>query len=188
MFEAFYPDYWCRSTYDIDFQKLSDGGVRGIIFDIDNTLVPHGAPADERAEALFAKLKEIGLHSCLVYNNRRRRVEMFNRNIGTDIVCLANKPFKGGYIRAMEKMGTDAESTVCIGDQLFTDIWGANRIGIRSILVSPINPKEEIQIILKRLPERAVLRRFRKTAAEKIRTSSGTVWKRRGLPDGRGGL
>lgn len=60
LFETFYPDAWMDSTYQIDFDELYKKGYRGLIFDIDNTLVPHGEPADERAKALFAHLKELG--------------------------------------------------------------------------------------------------------------------------------
>ena len=61
LFETFYPDTWVDSTYQIDFDELYKKGYRGLIFDIDNTLVPHGEPADERAKALFAHLKELGV-------------------------------------------------------------------------------------------------------------------------------
>lgn len=64
--ERFYPDEYVASTYKIPFEKLYEEGYRGVIFDIDNTLVPHGAPADERAKKLFARLKEIGFESCLI--------------------------------------------------------------------------------------------------------------------------
>lgn len=59
LFETFYPDTWVDSTYQIDFDELYKKGYRGLIFDIDNTLVPHGEPANERAKALFAHLKEL---------------------------------------------------------------------------------------------------------------------------------
>ncbi len=62
-----------------------------------------------------------------------------------------------GYVRAMKLMGTDRETTIFVGDQLFTDVYGANRAGISSYLVKPIHPKEEIQIVLKRYLERVVL-------------------------------
>ena len=81
MFEKLYPDAWVASTYDIPFEKLYKRGYRGIIFDIDNTLVPHGAPADARAEELFARLKEIGFVFALISNNKGPRVQMFNENI-----------------------------------------------------------------------------------------------------------
>ena len=119
--------------------------------------MPHGAPADERARKLFARLKEIGFASCLLSNNQEPRVKMFNRDIGTEYIYNAHKPSVKNYVRAMELMGTDRETTLFVGDQLFTDVWGAKRAGIRSILVRPIHPKEEIQIVLKRYLEKIVL-------------------------------
>ena len=157
MFDKFFPDRYVASTYVIDFERLYKEGVRGLIFDIDNTLVPHGAPADERAKALFERLKSIGFQCCLISNNQKPRVEMFNKDIQVDYVYNAHKPSTRNYIRAMEIMGTDRESTVFIGDQLFTDVWGANRAGIYSILVKQIAKHEEIQIVLKRKLEKIVL-------------------------------
>ena len=157
MFKMFFPDRYVASTYMIDFEKLYQEGFRGLIFDIDNTLVPHGAPADHRAETLFARLKKIGFHCCLISNNQEPRVQMFNQNIQVDYVYNAHKPSTKNYRKAMEIMGTDQTNTVFIGDQLFTDIWGAKRAGIPNILVKPIHPKEEIQIVLKRYLEKIVL-------------------------------
>ena len=74
MFERFFPDVYMESTYAVPFEKLYEEGIRGVIFDIDNTLVPHGAPADERAEDLFARLKGIGFSTCLISNNQEPRV------------------------------------------------------------------------------------------------------------------
>lgn len=163
MFDRFYPDRYVASTYVIDFEKLYSEGVRGLIFDIDNTLVPHGAPADERAEELFARLKRIGFNCCLISNNQEPRVKMFNKNIQVDYVYNAHKPSTKNYVKAMEIMGTGTADTVFIGDQLFTDVWGAKRAGIPSILVKPIHPKEEIQIVLKRYLEKIVLHFYKKS-------------------------
>lgn len=150
------------STYVISFEKLYKEGYRGVIFDIDNTLVPHGAPADERAKKLFARLEKIGFQSCLLSNNQESRVKMFNQDIQTNYIYNAHKPSTKNYVKAMEKMGTDKENTLFVGDQLFTDVWGAKRAGIRNILVKPIHPKEEIQIVLKRYLERIVLFFYKK--------------------------
>ena len=155
--ERFYPGEYLDSTYEIDFEQLAGEGYKGLIFDIDNTLVPHGAPADERAKALFARLKRLGFQCCLLSNNQLPRVEMFNKDIQVHFIENAHKPSTRNYQRAMELMGTDRENTIFVGDQLFTDIYGANRTGIRTILVKPIHPKEEIQIVLKRYLEKIVL-------------------------------
>ena len=157
MFDKFFPDKYVASTYVIDFEELYKKGYRGLIFDIDNTLVPHGAPADERAKKLFAKLKSLGFHCCLISNNQEPRVKMFNQDIQVDYVYNAHKPSTKNYKKAMEMMGTNQKNTLFIGDQLFTDVWGAKRTGIANILVKPINPKEEIQIVLKRYLEKIVL-------------------------------
>ena len=88
---------------------------------------------------------------------------MFNRDIGVDYVYDAHKPSTKNYLKAMEIMGTDRSNSLFIGDQLFTDVWGAKRAGIGNILVKPIHPKEEIQIVLKRYLERIVLHFYKKS-------------------------
>lgn len=153
----FFPGEYLDSTYVIDFDKLYEKGYRGVIFDVDNTLVPHGEPADERAKALFAHLKELGYGCMLLSNNKEPRVKMFNDEVHVNYIYLANKPLPGNYKKAMEILGTTKENTLFVGDQIFTDVMGANIVGIRTILVKPIHPKEEIQIVLKRIPEKLVL-------------------------------
>ena len=148
MFERFFPDEYVVSTYVIPFERLYEEGYRGVIFDIDNTLVPHGAPADDRAKKLFRRLKEIGFSSCLISNNQEERVKMFNQEIRTNYIYNAHKPSTKNYEKAMKIMGTD--------------VWGAKRTGIHNILVRPIDPKEEIQIVLKRYLEKIVLHFYKK--------------------------
>lgn len=157
MFKCFFPDEWVDSTYDIDFPKLHDEGVKGFIFDIDNTLVPHGKPADERCLALFDKFKKWDISCCLLSNNQSERVSSFAAQVGAQYIEDAHKPMKKNYLKAMEMIGTNKDNTVFVGDQLFTDVWGAKRVGIRNYLVKPIHPKEEIQIVLKRYLEKIVL-------------------------------
>lgn len=164
MFKMFYPDMWLDSAYTVDYEGLYQKGIRGLIFDIDNTLVPHGAPADERSKKLFKRLQSIGFECCLLSNNHESRVLMFNEEIGTHYIFNAHKPSPKNYMKAMEIMGTDSKNTVFIGDQLFTDIFGAKRAGIRNILVSPMNPKEEIQIVFKRKLEKIVLYFYKKNS------------------------
>ena len=82
---------------------------------------------------------------------------MFNDSVGVNYIFKAGKPKTANYIKAMEIMGTDVTNTIFVGDQIFTDICGANRAGIRTVLVKPIHPKEEIQIVLKRYLEKIVL-------------------------------
>ena len=167
--ERFYPDEYLDSAYEIDYERLYEQGYRGIIFDIDNTLVPHGAPADERSMALFERLRRIGFESLLLSNNKEPRVKMFNDSVHSRYIYKAGKPAARSYRLAMERMGTTPETTMFVGDQLFTDVWGAKKAGIRTWLVKPIHPKEEIQIVLKRRLERVVLFFYRRSAGRYAR-------------------
>ncbi len=157
MFDIFYPDNEADSTYKIDFEALYEQGYRGVIFDVDNTLVPHGAPATEEAKIFFERLRRIGFKTLLLSNNKEPRVKSFAGEVESQYIFNANKPSREGYKKAMECMGTNKDNTVFVGDQLFTDVWGAKRTGIMTYLVKPIHPKEEIQIVLKRKLERIVL-------------------------------
>lgn len=164
MLECFYPDNEADSAYAIDYESLFRKGYRGIIFDIDNTLVPHGAPADERAVELFRRLKRLGFGIMLLSNNKEPRVKTFNDSVGALYIFKAGKPKMEGYNRAMQQLGTTPENTLFVGDQLFTDVWGAKNAGIVTYLVKPIHPKEEIQIVLKRYLEKIVLHFYHKRA------------------------
>ena len=158
-----YPRDYVDSTYSIDFKKLYEQGYRGVIFDVDNTLVPHNAPADERAKALFKELHDIGFQALLLSNNKEPRVKTFKEAVEycTYIYKAGKpsaKPSASGYKRAMEQMGTDVSNTIFVGGQILTDVWGANRAGIRSVMVKPVKKwHEEIQIILKRFLEAFIL-------------------------------
>lgn len=163
IFRIFYPTECADSTYQIPFQDWYERGYRGVIFDIDNTLVPHDAPATEEAILLFDNLRAMGFDTCLTSNNKEPRVAAFAASVGSKYIYKAGKPGKKGYLKAMEKMGTKTDNTLFVGDQLFTDVYGANRTGIPTILVKPIHPKEELQIVLKRYLERIVLYFYRRS-------------------------
>ncbi|MCI8727215.1 MAG: YqeG family HAD IIIA-type phosphatase [Hungatella sp.] len=157
MLEIFYPKRMAESAYEIPYKKLYDSGIRGVIFDIDNTLVPHGAPADQRALSLFADFHRMGMKTCLLSNNKEPRVASFAAQVDSPYIYKGGKPSVKGYQESMKKMGTTVSDTIFVGDQLFTDVYGANRTGLYSYLVKPIHPKEEIQIVLKRYLEAIVL-------------------------------
>ncbi len=176
MFQKFYPDIYVDSAYTIDYEGLYADGYRGLIFDIDNTLVTHGAPADERAIALFAHLKELGFRCCFLSNNKEPRVKMFNDAVHMQYIFDAHKPSVSGYEQAMELMGTDKDTTIFIGDQIFTDVFGANRTGIPSIMVKYIYWKEEIQIVLKRRLEAIIMLGYRRYRRKHRTTARGAYF------------
>ena len=171
--QCLYPDIWMDSAYGIPYEELSQRGISGIIFDVDNTLAFHDAPADGKARELFARLRELGLGACLLSNNKEPRVKAFAEAVGASYVFKGGKPGTRGYRKAMALLGTGPENTAAVGDQLFTDILGARRAGIYSILVSPMNPREEIQIVLKRYLERPILWAYRRShPGQPVRTGA----------------
>ncbi len=152
-----FPNAWEKSTYDIDYAHLYELGYRGLIFDIDNTLVFDCAPADERSIRFLKEIQEMGFKVCLLSNNNERRVKMFNEQIGVDFIYKARKPRPDGYEKAMEILGTNRENTVFIGDQVFTDVAGARNANVKVIMVKKLGPKEEKHILLKRVFEMPIM-------------------------------
>ena len=163
MLERWYPTAHVPSVFAIDYEKLAALGYKGILFDIDNTLVRHNEPATSRAIQLMERLKAIGFKVCLVSNNKEPRVATFNKKMKVNYIYKAGKPSKKGYIRAMDEIGCTVENTLAVGDQIYTDIIGSASLGIHTILVKPIDPShEEIQITLKRIIEKPFIAYFKK--------------------------
>ncbi|MBR6172120.1 MAG: HAD-IIIA family hydrolase [Eubacterium sp.] len=163
-----YPSEYYSSTYKINFARYYQMGYRALLFDIDNTLVPHNAMTDERSRRLLTDLRRMGFSICFISNNKEPRVNRFVKELHVEglpdpsYVYKAGKPKRTGYLNGLRKMRIPIRRALFIGDQLFTDIWGANRAGIRSILVKQIDKKEEIQIVLKRILERPILFFYRR--------------------------
>lgn len=166
MLENFYPKEYIKSAYSINYRKLYEKGYRGILFDIDNTLVPHGAIATKASIELFKELKAIGFKTCLISNNKEKRVKPFATKVDSPYIYNARKPAMTNYIKSMFIMDTTLKNTLFIGDQIFTDIYGANRANMHTILVEPIHPKEEIQIVIKRKFEKIILHLYKKGTSQ----------------------
>ena len=163
MLKKYYPGAYADSVFDIDYPALYAKGYRGIIFDVDSTLVPHGADSTPAVDALFREIRAAGLKTILLTNNDEERVLRFIRNIDTLYLCDANKPDPAGYLKAVRMLGVKKSETVYIGDQLFIDIVGANNAGIDSILVHYILHEGETRLGIKRNLEKPVLRCYRRS-------------------------
>lgn len=157
MLKELYPYDYADSVFNIDYEELYCKGYKGIVFDIDNTLVHHGDNSTPEIDELFRKIHNIGLKTVLLTNNDEERVKRFIKNIDTEYICDADKPDPTGYKKAAEKMGIKISEAVAVGDQMFIDILGANRCGMASILVHYITLPEETKIGKKRYIEKAVL-------------------------------
>ena len=160
---TFVPEYRFETFDKADAEFLLSIGVKGILLDIDNTLEPYEHPLPgEHVVAWLDSLKAVGIGAAIVSNNGKARVERFNEKLGLPAYYKAKKPFKRNLKRAMADIGTSPEETVLMGDQVFTDVWAAHNVGIRAILVPPINDKKDIFTRFKRLLERPVIRKYEK--------------------------
>ncbi|AOY77040.1 YqeG family HAD IIIA-type phosphatase [Clostridium formicaceticum] len=153
------PDLYVESILHLDLEKLKTRNIKGLIIDIDNTLVAWDIKyASEEAKEWLLNLKKEGFEVCLVSNNTEDRVVTFNEALQLPAIHRATKPRRGAFRKAMRKMGTDVHNTAVIGDQIFTDVLGGNRMGLFTVLVVPIESKEFWWTTLVRKVERHVLR------------------------------
>lgn len=163
MFHLLFPFEYVDSVFCIDYDKLFQKGYKGVIFDIDMTLVPHGADSTKEIDELFQTVRRAGLKTLLLTNNSEERVKRFIKNIDTLYLCDANKPNPEGFLKAVEMLGVNKNETVFIGDQIFIDIYGANRCGIASILVKYVTAEVETRIGIRRNLENVILAVYRIT-------------------------
>ncbi len=169
MLEKYYPYEYAKSPFHIDYEKLKTQGIKGIIFDIDNTLVHHGDDSTPYVDKFINSLETLGLKILFLTNNDKERVERFNKNIGAPFICDAQKPQPKAYLDALKLLGVEKNEAVVIGDQMFVDIVGANRAGVPSILVNFVENPNEKWLGVKRYIEKAVLVVFRMNKKRRYR-------------------
>lgn len=153
-----FPTAHYKRIFDIPLDVLKKKGVRGLVFDIDNTLSPYNVPEPDEETVAFMKMAAgEGFAVCLLSNNTKKRVSLYNEKLGVKYIANAGKPFTGGLKRAMALLGTDARSTVLIGDQLFTDILCGNLAGARTVLIEPCSDAEQWFTRIKRGSEKFII-------------------------------
>lgn len=152
--KIFEPDEYVKSVFEIDFEKLYENGFRGLMFDIDNTLVPQDEDATEPVKALFEKLSALGFRTVILSNNSEERVSRFAKDIPVLYLSRARKPLKRGYNRALALLKMEREQAAFIGDRVMTDIFGAKRVGIYCILVEYIRKNGEKPNLLRKIENR----------------------------------
>ncbi len=168
MLHAFIPDYVFQNVYLLSPSFFTEKGVRGIIFDIDNTLVTYDDPEPTPELSVWLQqLQDAGIAMAFVSNNNRERVERFNRRLGFFASAKSGKPSRRGIFAAMDAMSTTPASTVAVGDQIFTDVLAAKRAGLRVVLVDPIKDKKTLFFRAKRLLEKPFLRYYHKHREDK---------------------
>lgn len=158
----FYPSVAVGGIWDITVELLEKHDIKGLILDIDNTLVPnHAAEADDKTIKWIENMVSAGYKMCIVSNAPRRRVEKFNNRIKLPAVSSAMKPRMAAFEKARRIMGLDNKHIAVVGDQVFTDIYGGNRAGMFTILVNPLDSREGMLLRVKRIFEKRVLKQYK---------------------------
>lgn len=182
MFKILYPYEYVESVFSVDYNKLYNNGFKGIIFDIDNTLVHHGDDSTKEIDELFKEIQGIGLKTIILSNNGEERIKRFLKNIDSLYICNAEKPKVTNYLKAVEMMGIKKEEAIFIGDQIFTDILGANRSKIANILVKYIREKNETKIGKRRQAENIILKLYKRNKS--VQNRLGNIIKEDESKDG----
>ncbi len=160
----FYPKQYLLDGFGaLDIPALKAEGIDGMVLDIDNTLVPYHVPSPTPEVVAFVDaLKANGISAVIASNNTGERVTMFAESLGIYAIHKAGKPLPGGLIKCAKVMGVHRKRTAVIGDQIFTDVLGANLCGMYSILVKPLPSVENNFFKVKRFFERIILKQMQK--------------------------
>ena len=165
----FYPDFYCNNVRDVKLEFLKEKNIKGIILDVDNTLVDYYKKFEDGTIEWVNSLKNAGIKFCIVSNsNKAEKVKYVATTLDIPYFYFAKKPFKFGFIKAKKVMGLESENIAAIGDQIMTDVIGSNRCKMFSILVKPIMEKDIFITKVKRPLENWIIKGYLKKQNKKI--------------------
>jgi len=159
----FLPDIYQKSVYTIDYVSLKNAGIKVILFDLDNTIVPISAnEPTKRLKEFFEGIKSLGIKPVILSNSGKKRITPFKEGLFVDAAYTSTKPLKRKYKKILSIYSVKPTEVACIGDQLLTDILGANRMGMTSILVNPISTNDFKGTKINRFFENKIIKHFSK--------------------------
>ncbi|KMK75920.1 YqeG family HAD IIIA-type phosphatase [Alkalihalobacillus pseudalcaliphilus] len=162
MFKNLFPNQYVKSIYEINLTELKELGIKGIITDLDNTLVEWDrALATEEVKGWFKTVQDLEMKVTIVSNNTEKRVKAFSDPESVVYIHSAKKPMRRAFMRACKDMGLAPNEVVVVGDQIFTDVLGGNRAGLQTILVVPVAKTDGFITKFNRKMERIVLKKMR---------------------------
>ncbi len=169
MYSLLYPDMFISSLFHLEPELLLQRGIKNILFDLDNTIVPRDKPKFEQAvEEWLNNLLNLGFRVAIVSNNSPQRVNSLAGPLNVPAVNRAIKPMKKAFKTGITILNAAPENTAVLGDQIFTDILGGNRLGLFTILVVPLEGKEFwATSLLNRRLERLVIKKIERRTAGK---------------------
>lgn len=159
----YYPDIYAQSIYTINYNKLLERGIKCLLFDLDNTCIPYTKkePTKELKNE-FDKIKELGFRVIIFSNSPQKRLEPFKQYLNVDCCYKAGKPRKKKFLKVLKTYNYTLSEVAIIGDQLVTDIYGGNKVGITTILVNPISNIDMPFTKIHRFIERIEIRKMNK--------------------------
>lgn len=170
IFNNLYPTYIYNKVEEIPYFVFDKFNIQLVMFDMDNTLIDGYIQYSDELKKWVKGLKKKGIKLYILSNSRySNTVKEISHKLGMQYYLGANKPFLKGFKYILEKEKVDKQNVIMIGDQIFTDVLGGNRFGIKTILVNPIGKKESILTKVKRPIEKIVLRRIKKKFKEEGR-------------------
>ena len=163
MIELFKPDMYVKDVYSIDYNKLKSYGIKCILFDLDNTLVPSFKKKPTRKLKDFIEsVKEHGFKVIIFSNSNKKRLTPFKNVLEVDCSYSSRKPFQKKFKKVLKEYKYSQSEVAMVGDQIVTDIYGGNKMGIFTILVKPINNKELIFTKFNRILENKIIKKLEK--------------------------
>lgn len=158
-----YPKFYCKKVTDITVEFLKDNNIKGLILDVDNTLIDFDRNLLPGVEKWCENIKNNNI-KCIILSNSNKidKVKKVADTIGISYINFAKKPLKGGFKKAREQLDLENQNIAVVGDQIFTDVIGANRCNMFPILVEPIAKKDIWITALKRPIENLVIKKYLK--------------------------
>lgn len=159
----FYPNLYIKNVRKITIEYLKENNIKALILDVDNTLIDFYKNMPEGTKQWCEKLKKEGIKFCILSNsNHEEKVKMVAEKLEIHYIFFAMKPLKKGFKKALEYVKERPENIAVVGDQIFTDIIGANRSKMKSILVEPIEEKDILITKIKRPIENFIIKKYLK--------------------------
>lgn len=159
--DKYVPDIYQESIYTINYNQLFSRGIRCLLFDLDNTLVPIRTKVpSEEVKNLFEKLKKMGFKIIIFTNSRSKRARPFKNILGVDCCPFACKPFSKKFLSIIKVYNLQFSEVAIIGDSMMDDIYGGNKVGITTILIEQLEPKEFFIAALKRKREKKIIKKL----------------------------
>ena len=163
-----YPDLYLNSVIDINATLLKKNKLEALILDVDNTLIDYYKNLIDGAEDWCENLKSEGIKCIILSNsNKKEKVETVAKKLGIKYVMFAKKPLKSGFKKALEKLEMKPEQVAVVGDQIFTDVVGAKRMKMFSILVKQVGEKDIFITKVKRPIENAIIQKYLREKGKK---------------------